>query len=200
LSGNFGVIRGVAQDAFPTTRAPRRVEVSMDGGRFVPVHTASVAVPASGLDSAAVAVQAAWTFPLNITNEDGEQVQVVARAIDEAGNVGPPSDPVTITLDGVGPVITGTQDANMLLGVATDGSGVALVEVSLDGGVHYEPAALAGEDWTYNMSAWSGALPLSFGILRATDVWDNVSHAVIPIEFALEQVYLPLLVRDDSVQ
>jgi hypothetical protein len=200
LSGNFGVIRGVAQDAFPTTRAPRRVEVSMDGGRFVPVHTASVAAPVSGLDSAAAEVQAAWTFPLQITNEDGKQVQLVARAIDEAGNVGPPSDPVTITLDGVGPVITGTQDANVIHGQASDGSGVDLVEVSLDGGAHYEQAALAGEDWTFEMAAWSGSSPLSFAMLRATDVWDNVSHAVIPIDFALERVYLPLLVRDDSAQ
>jgi hypothetical protein len=143
-------------------------------------------------------VNAAWTFPLQVTNEDGRQVQVVARAIDEAGNVGPNSKPVTITLDGVGPVITGTQDAETLQGYASDGSGVALVEVSLDGGVHYEPAALTGEDWTFDMSTWSGSPPQTFVMLRATDVWDNVSHAVLMMDFELKQIYLPLILRATS--
>jgi hypothetical protein len=200
LSGNFGVIRGTAEDGFPTTKAPSRVEVSIDGARFVPVHTASVVVPATEVNSTAAQVNAAWALPLQITNKDGKQVQVVARAIDSAGNVGPSSDPVTITLDGVGPVITGTQNADMLQGHATDGSGVALVEVSLDGGVHYEPAALAGEDWTFDMTAWSGSPPLPFAMLRATDVFDNVSHAVIPIDFAPERLYLPLVLRNGSPQ
>jgi hypothetical protein len=200
LSGNFGVIRGTAEDSFPTTKAPSRVEVSIDGGRFVPVHTASGVVPARGATNAAAQVNAAWTLPLQITNEDGKQVQIVARAVDSAGNVGPSSDPLTITLDGVGPVITATQNGDVLQGHASDGSGVALVEVSLDGGVHYEPAALASEDWTFDMTAWSGSPPLSFAMLRATDVYDNVSHAVIPIGFALERVYLPLVVRNGSDQ
>ncbi len=196
LSGNVGVIRGTAADTFPTTRSPNRVEVSVDGGRFLPVHTASVAAQASGMNSAAAQqAEVAWIFPLRVTNEDGRQVQVVARAIDEAGNVGPNSDPVTITLDGVGPVITGTRDANVIYGHVSDGSGVALFEASLDGGAHYEPVALAGEDWTFDMNAWSGSPPLSFAMLRATDVYDNVSHAVIPIDFALERVYLPLVVK-----
>jgi hypothetical protein len=198
LSGNFGVIRGTAADSFPTAKAPSRVEVSVDGGRFVPVHTTSVIAPARAGTNAPAQVNAAWTFPLQITNEDGKQVQIVARATDSAGNVGPSSDPVTITLDGVGPVITGTQNADLLQGHATDGSGVALVEVSLDGGVHYEPAVLAGEDWTFDMTMWSGATPLSFAMLRATDVYDNVSHAVIPLEFALERLFLPLLIRNGS--
>jgi hypothetical protein len=202
LSGTFGVIRGTAADSFPTTRAPRKVEVSVDGGRFLPVHTASIAISGSGVNGAAVQAQATWTFPLNIANEDGKQIQVVARAIDEAGNVGPASDPVTITLDGVGPVITGTQDANLIQGRATDGSGVALVEVSLDGGISYEPADLTGEDWTFDMTSWSGSLmlPLSFAMLRATDVHDNVSHAVAPVDIGLMRVYLPLVMRNRSAQ
>jgi hypothetical protein len=198
LSGNFGVIRGTAQDT--SGRAPRKVEVSVDGGRFLPVHTASVAVPVNGVNSAAAQGQAAWTFPLNITNEDGRQIQVRVRAIDEAGNVGDPSDPVTITLDGVGPAITGTQEANLIQGRATDGSGVALVEVSLDGGMLYEPAALAGEDWSFDMTGWLGSPPQPFAMLRATDVYSNVSHAVIPIDFELQRVYLPLVMRNGSTR
>jgi hypothetical protein len=200
LSGNFGVIRGTAQDSFPTTRAPSRVEVSVDGGRFLPVHTTSVVVPVIGMNGVVEQqAEAAWTFPLQITNEDGKQIQVVARAIDSAGNVGPSSDPVTITLDGVGPVITGTQNANVIYGHVSDGSGVALFEVSLDGGMHYEsvvaPMTLVDTDWTFDMTTWTGSPPLAFAMLRATDVWDNVSHAVIPIGFEFQYVYLPLIMR-----
>jgi hypothetical protein len=62
--------------------------------------------------------------------------------------------------------------------------------------MHYEPVAWTGEDWTFDMVAWPGSLPQSFAMLRAVDVWGNVSHTVFPIDFALKRVYLPLVLRN----
>jgi hypothetical protein len=177
LVGKSGVIRGLAQDAFPTTRAPRKVEVSINGGRFMPAHMSNTITEVSRQAGAAEQVKAAWTFPMQVGSYDGKLVQVVARAIDEAGNVGPNSDPVTVTLDGVGPVITVTQAITLLAGQVSDGSGVASVELSLDGGASYLPANLSGSDWAFDPASWSGPKQ-EFAIVRAQDVWGNVTHKV----------------------
>jgi hypothetical protein len=50
------------------------------------------------------------------------------------------------------------------------------------------------------MTAWSGSTPQPFAMLRATDVYSNASHAVIPIDFGLARVYLPLVMRNGSAQ
>ncbi|MBN2390564.1 MAG: FG-GAP repeat protein [Anaerolineae bacterium] len=195
-SGTLAFIRGTAWDEFPATRTPERVEVSINGGRF---HSAFLsAVPAAHQYTAQTEAVSTtqWLFPLHLTSQDGTTVTLSARAVDEAGNVGPASEPVTVTLDNIGPQITITQTDSLLEGTINDGSGVASFEISLDGGMHYEPVAWSGGDWTFDMVTWSGSLPQSFAMLRATDVWGNVSHAVFPIAFELKRVYLPVVMRN----
>jgi len=69
----------------------------------------------------------------------------------------------------------------LLEGSVRDGSGVSSVEVSLDGGIHYQPVALRGETWSFDMASWSGARQ-SFAMLRAVDVWGNITHEMIPVD------------------
>jgi hypothetical protein len=180
LSGNLAFIQGVTWDTFPDSRAPQRVEISIDGARF---RRAFVSATGNQIASAAGgASTTAWRFPLQLSGFDGEAVQVVARAIDEAGNVGASSDPAPITLDGVGPSITGAPNDTLLQGTASDGSGVASVEVSLDGGASYRSATLADESWSYDMARWVGGARQSFAVVRARDIWGNVAHAFIVVE------------------
>jgi hypothetical protein len=186
LNGSLVVIQGQAQD-----EAPAQVQISIDGGKFLPAFVSKAGI--SGvLQAAAASSDAAWTFPLQLTNEDGEQVSVVARAIDEAGNVGPESDPMTVTLDAVGPAITVTQGSGVMQGLASDGSGVASVEVSLDGGTSYLPAALSDRAWTFDLASWPGSRQ-EFAIVRARDVWDNLTHEVVILPMI--EVYLPIVLR-----
>jgi hypothetical protein len=195
LSGTLAFVRGTAWDEYPTSRTPERVEVSIDGGRY---HAAflSAVPPEVQYDSLTEPISmTTWLFPLHLTSQDGLTVTLSARAVDEAGNVGPASDPVTITLDNIGPTITVSQTESLLEGTIHDGSGVDSFGISLDGGTHYEPVALAGENWTFELSAWPGALPQSFAMLHAVDVWGNDSYLAFPIDFELERVYLPLVVR-----
>jgi hypothetical protein len=195
LSGTLAFVRGTAWDEFPTTRAPDRVEVSIDGGRFYPAFLSAVPVTAQYGKQAVTASTTKWMFPLHLTSQDGTTVTLSARAVDEAGNVGPASEPLTITLDNIGPHVTITQTGSLLEGTIGDGSGVASFQISLDGGMHYEPVTWVDQDWTFDMLAWSGSPPQSFAMLRAVDVWGNDSHAVFPIDFELERVYLPLVLR-----
>jgi len=182
--------------------------VSIDGGRFYPAFLSAVpvtgqyakqtvAAPSVGVSSVGVSTTK-WLFPLHLTSQDGTTVTLSARAVDEAGNVGPASEPLTVTLDNVGPHVTITQTGSLLEGTIGDGSGVASFQISLDGGMHYESVALVDENWTFDMSAWSGSPPQSFAMLRAADVWGNVSHAVFPIDFELWRVYLPLVLKSSS--
>jgi len=99
----------------------------------------------------------------------------------------------TLTLDNRGPVITVTQFSTVLTGTVSDGSGVASVEVSLDGGVSYQSALLEGGNWSFGMGTGSGRLSQSFAILRATDTWGNITRQLaFP---GLGTLYLPLVIR-----
>jgi hypothetical protein len=199
LSGNLPILRGMTWDTFPTTRAPGRVEISINGGRF---RRAFVSVPrnqtlsGTDLDTAAKASSAEWLFPLPLSGADGETVQVAARAVDEAGNVGASTDPVTFVVDSSGPVISGTLTDNRLEGTVSDGSGVALVDVSLDGGAHYQPATLTSGGWSFQMIDWSGGSRQPFAILRARDVWGNMNHEVVVVDTSrFSKLYMPVVVR-----
>jgi hypothetical protein len=187
LTGTFAFLRGTTFDSLPTTRPPLRVEVSVNGGRYQPA-----AVSANG-DSGSS--QATWLFPMEFADQDGEVIEVVARAVDEAGNVGPSSTPISVTVDSTSPALTYTVDGQVLEGTATDGSGVASVEVSLDGGVSYEPAALDDGSWSYPLSSSPGSLGFAFALIRARDELGNTTRevAVWPAEGL--GVYLPLVVR-----
>jgi hypothetical protein len=187
LNDNYTVIQGYLQD-----EAPAYAQISIDGGKFFHALVSHYVISGALRAKAVAQPSAAWTFPVQLTNEDGEQVQVVARAIDEAGNVSPASDPMTITLDVVGPVITVTQASGVMQGLVSDGSGVASVEVSLDGGVTFQPATLSASTWTFSQASWSGSR-VGFAIVRARDVWDNFTHEVIVLQ--ISKIYLPVVLR-----
>ncbi len=184
LTGTFGFLRGTTSDEFPTTRAPRTVEVSMDGGRFQP----AVVSPVGEGDSS----RASWLFPLDLPQLDGEAMTVVARAVDEAGNVSPETEPLTIIVDNTGPTLTHALDGYMLTGTATDGSGVALVEVSLDGGASYEAAALGDGTWAYDLPS---VLSWDIALIRARDVLGNTTREVVVLAPPQTRTYLPVVMR-----
>ncbi|MDQ1301327.1 MAG: hypothetical protein QG637_1248, partial [Chloroflexota bacterium] len=195
LSGNLAFVQGLAWDTFPTTRAPARVEVSVDGGRFWPAllsatrSAAHAAAAAGGISTA----KTRWRYPLRLTREDGKVVQVVARAVDEAGNVSSSTRSLAVVLDNIGPKVTLAQSGAQLRGTIRDGSGVAGLKISLDGGAHTLPVARQGENWTFDMRSWSGALePWAF--LVATDIHGNVTRLLAPIE-SPRRLFLPLVRR-----
>jgi hypothetical protein len=190
LNASYALLYGLAQDTFPSAEPLKRVEVSVNGSRFFPAFVSRTVI-SGGLRMAAAA-DTAWTFPLQLVNEDGEQARIVARAVDEAGNVSLPSDPMTVTLDVVGPTISVTQSSGVMQGSVNDGSGVAAVEVSLDGGASYQTATLQAGTWTFDPSSWSGHR-VEFGIIRARDVWDNFTWDVVIIP--LFEVYLPVVFK-----
>lgn len=191
LSGNYVRLVGIVEDAFPVAQQAVKVEVSTNGGRFFPAFV-SRAIASRTLGSAAGGSEAKWSFPLQLTNQDGEQIEVVARAIDQAGNVGPESEPMTVTLDAVGPTISVTQISPAMQGTVSDGSGVASVEVSLDGGASYVAAALSADAWSFDPWPSPGSL-LGFAIVRATDRWGNRTHEAVIL--SVHAVYLPLVLR-----
>ena len=96
--------------------------------------------------------------------------------------MGPSTESVVLTLDNRGPAITGEQIGQMLAGTASDGSDVAKVELSLDGGAHFQPVALTGESWSFDTADWSGAAPQDFALVRAYDVLGNATALNIPID------------------
>lgn len=194
LSGTFNFVEGVAWDGFPTTRAPQRVEVSVNGGRFLPVTVSKQrrTMHRSGVETET----AIWRLPLSFEGWDGEQIGIVARAIDEADNISTPSTPISITLDSLGPRIAVTQTAQMLAGTVTDGSGVAKVEISLDGGNRYQPMQLLGKTASFDLSTWQGGAFQPLAMIRATDLHGNVSTALAPLTAPSSlQIYLPVVQR-----
>jgi hypothetical protein len=187
LTSTFAFLRGTALDGFPTTRTPQRVEVSVNGGRY---QLAVVSADGDGGSS-----RANWLFPVEFSDQDGEVIEVVARAVDEAGNVGPSTTPIAITVDNSGPALTHAVDDRVLGGTAMDGSGVASVEVSLDGGVSYEPATLGDGSWSYSLPPSPGFPELDFALIRARDQVGNTTHEVAFVAPVGFDVYLPLVTR-----
>ena len=67
------------------------------------------------------------------------------------------------------------------------------MEVSLDGGASYRSATRAVQSWSYDMAHWAGARQ-SFAVVRARDVWGNVTHAFIVVEGSVGSlIYLPFV-------
>jgi hypothetical protein len=189
LTGTVPFIEGLAWDSFPANRAPVRVEVSLDGGAFrpallaavVPQGESTVLAVAGANEPAATPEEVRWRFPLWLSREDGQPVQVVARAIDEAGNVSRTSEMVTIQLDHVGPLLTASLDDGRLLGTVRDGAGVARLMVSLDGGTHYEPVDIRDGEWRYELADWPHE-SIGLAMFRAWDVHDNVSRQLLELD------------------
>ncbi len=195
FSGAVAYLKGVAWDAFPTSRAPVRVEVSIDGQRYRPAVLAAPKLQALDAEQTTATV-APWRFPLKLTTEDGKTIQVQARAIDEAGNIGAATRPMAITLDNLGPKLTYELVEDRIQGTARDGSGVRSLEISLDGGVRYLPVAVNGVEWSFELSSWPG-LASSYALLRARDVHGNATTelAPLPAVTGVERVYLPMVAR-----
>jgi hypothetical protein len=196
LTGTFAFVRGNSTDAFPTTRAPEGVEVSINGGHFYPAYLSAASPSAAQAD---VSSAADWLFPVQFSNQDGEVIEVVARAVDEAGNVGATSAPVSITVDAVGPALTYGLDDGVVGGTATDGSGVASVEVSLDGGATYGLAALDAGSWSYDLPSSPCELELGFALIRARDMLGNSTHEAAGLCVLDQKVFLPLVLRSGTV-
>jgi hypothetical protein len=195
LTGPVSLLYGVASDNI----ALGGVQVSLNGGPFQPATLTDNGAMLMQRPQAPTAGPVAWTFPINANGMDGERVRFVARAVDSAGNVGPQSAPVTVTLDTTGPAVTVTQSTSGLSGVisgtVSDGSGVALVQVSLDGGVSYQPATRFGPLWWFNRAAWNGGTPIEWVVIRALDVYGNVSQYVVAGGGGPYRVFLPVVRR-----
>ncbi|MEZ4592420.1 MAG: Ig-like domain-containing protein [Chloroflexota bacterium] len=131
----------------------------------------------------------------------GTYSSVIAGAEDKAGN-GATDNGMSFTLTAVStpdttpPTVTLTLPAPdswvthtvTFSGTATDlGSGIASVEVSLDGGATWRPATVSGEDWSL---IWNGpeGLPLvSYPAqVRATDRAGQT--AVLPFQFTIDEI------------
>jgi hypothetical protein len=82
----------------------------------------------------------------------------------------------------------------VIQGQVSDGSGVAAVEVSLDGGISYAPAALNGGAWTFTAGGRTGArAPIT--LVRARDVWGNASQAIAAGLLGVYRARLPIVGR-----
>ncbi len=191
----IGLLKGLASD---NSGFLSSVEVSLNGKPFkkalllgdgsVLMNAAQPAAP-----NAPQAGPVTWAVPIDASHTDGEPLQVVARAVDAAGNVGPHSAPITIMLDTTGPGVTVVSTGAIISGTIGDGSGVAEVAVSLDGGATYQPAVLNGGNWSFDRSTWAGGPPIAYALIRARDVYGNESQTMIVLD--MTYLYLPLIRR-----
>jgi hypothetical protein len=142
--GKEYVLIGAARDPFPEGGDLKAVEVQVDAGPWVPVD--SLLRVDGGYD---------WRFDWSLP--EGEEVvthTLRARATDAAGNVEMPVAVIGVVVDTVGPrtrIIYPTDGTWLAPGItqtvvwgwSEDGSGVAGVQVSLDGGLTWADAMLA---------------------------------------------------------
>jgi hypothetical protein len=161
------------------------VEVSTDGG--------STWSQAPGTTS--------WSYIWNMPGEDNVAHVLRSRARDRAGNV-EDSTTVTVTVDNVRPtsVINDPSAAQMLIGTtyvirgtASDGSGIARVEVSTDGGTDWQTAT-GTTNWVYT---WTWPSKGTYALLsRATDGVGNVQTPGSGVAvIAAYAIYLPAVLR-----
>ena len=74
---------------------------------------------------------------------------------------------------------------------------MAAVEVSLDGGAHYQPAALVGERWAFELASWTGPAALPYALVRASDPWNNVTRGIARTDPDPDDVRRTTLLRPD---
>jgi hypothetical protein len=177
-------VQGVAADAFPTSLYPHHVEVSLAGGRFAALPVS----PQTG----------AWRLPWRHRQADGLTLPLTVQAVDQAGNRSAPTAS-TLTLDFLGPQVTVLPGAT-LAGTVVDGSGVAAVEVSVDGGITYAPATVDAGRWSWSAdgaTTQSQAASAEVILVRARDSRGNESYALATWpSAAAQQLYLPVIVHD----
>ena len=186
----FNLLKGLAFDDSGVMSA---VEVSLNGGAFKKALLGDGSVLINTPQNAPQAGQVTWSLPIDASNTDGDPLQIVARAVDAAGNIGPNSTPLTIMLDTTGPTINVNDTGTIINGTVFDGSGVSEVAISLDGGTTYQLATLNGSNWSFARATWAGGNPIAFVIIRARDVYGNASQTVDVL--GVKHVYLPLVRR-----
>jgi hypothetical protein len=174
FNGINPVIGGTVQDESPTN-----VFVSVNGGPFVPAFMNGGPAPANILSRSEV--DQSWSLPINLGVHDGVTVTVSLYAEDEAGNANAPQT-YHIWVDNIAPAIAASQTGGALEGTVTDGSGMALLEVSLDNGKNFTSLGIgAGGSWRYELKSWRGSRE-PIALLRATDVHGNISQKLLEID------------------
>ncbi|MFN8474925.1 MAG: Ig-like domain-containing protein [Anaerolineae bacterium] len=181
--GVAGSLRGTARDLFPSGGSISRVETQVDGNPWRMAEI--VGQPAA---DGTVTWQQTWTIP----KEEGVSHDVRVRAVDAAGNVGQPSEPIKVTVDNVRPqssIVSPQPGATLPLpdqnvlpgemlawGYALDGWGVTAVEVSVDGGQAWHRAeigqAAAELLGHYGKAAQAGTAAQLWAIVLPTPVGD----------------------------
>ena len=111
---HINLLKGLAFDNSGLLRA---VEISLNGGAFKQALLGDGSV----LVNAPQAGSVTWEMQIDAANTDGDPLQIVAHAIDSAGNARPDSAPITITLDTTGPDITVGNAGSIISGTIGDG-------------------------------------------------------------------------------
>ena len=168
------------------------VYFEIDGQRYPATWAAEPWDPDSGQPR----IFRAWISPTL-----GLHSNAIAGAEDKAGNTAQAND-VSFTVIGVAPLdttppaITTTLPANggwvthtvTFSGTVTDlGSGVASVEVSVDGGATWRPATVSGSDWTLIWEGPENQPLISYpAVSRATDSAGNSSS--VALQFTVDEL------------
>ena len=113
---------------------------------------------------------------------------------EEAGNVSALVT-TTVVIDGTSPEVTIEAVESSCWGTASDGSGVESVQISLDGGVSYQDVTYDGVGWTFDYSDWFGGPSIEVIIIRAIDIYGNVTQLAISIAAGPIQLYLPIVLK-----
>jgi hypothetical protein len=164
-------------DAMPAGGAIARVEIQVDDGAWVWVAGPYVAGGDGGVS---------WVYHWYLPVEEGVEHEIRVRAVDAAGNVGPATEAVRVTVDSVAPsstilypeagAVLGGPEV-LVFGLASDGWGVAGVEVSLDGGQRWQAAVLGAEAQELLASVGVSEVPLRAQLPPGTEVWAAVVEA-----------------------
>lgn len=178
VTGPASLFTGIARD-LPTGGPLDSIEVALNGGGWQAALRDYLRDPATGSER--------YAFAIASLRGDGVRYTVQARATDLTGNQGL-SEPQSFVLDNVPPSISMTRlltqvdpasPAPVLRIAASDGSGVAAVEVRVhgpDGSVFTEAATFDGVAWVYTPAR---PLPAGLSSLRvfARDIHGNTSTA-----------------------
>lgn len=178
ITGAIAVFSGNANDNGNLDH----VEMSLNDGPFERVNVDLPPV----LSRARIQANTLWSTVVDVGVQDGLTMSVKLRAVDEAGNVGA-TNVYSIFVDNASPLITSTLSSNIsysLLILATDGSEISEVDVSLNGGGNYLPATLSDGVWVFDLNSWLQPR-LTIATVRAKDIYGNVTQMTldIPAEF-----------------
>lgn len=190
-------IRGTASDPYPSGGEIASVEVSQDGENWSPVDVWTSAGDGS--------YNWSWYWPL--VDEEGVARSFWFRSRDAVGNITASPEQVDVVVDthipqssitspSNGAIISGTV---LIQGTAGDGSGVAKVEVSTDGGTTWHTAS-GTTNWSYT---WQPTATGSYTLKsRATDIYGNVEEVGggvrVTISNVTYKIYVPVILRNYS--